>query len=502
METIDIFKLKSGTDIRGTASEGVDQITLTDDVVSRISKAFGQFVKDTYHKEVVTIAIGHDSRVSAERLKNCVSKALMSTQCNVVSVGLCSTPSMFMITKDTTLNVDGSIMLTASHHPSHKNGLKFFVKEGGLEGKDITTILNLADENNFCDKPFGCEISCNYIDMYCQILVDKVIQGVGRERPLEGFKIVVDAGNGAGGFYADKVLKPLGADTDGSQFLEPDGTFPNHIPNPENTQAMEAISSCVLKNKADLGVIFDTDVDRAAVVSSDGEEINRNKLIALISKILLDEKKPATMVTDSITSSQLNQFIVKEGGEHHRFKRGYKNVINEAIRLNLEGVYAPLAIETSGHAALMENFFLDDGAYLVTRLIIQMAKMKGSGQTLVDLICDLKMPKEESEIRMGFFTEDFKEYGLNVLSEFKKFAEKTSGLSLETPNFEGVRVNFDKENGDGWALLRMSLHDPIMPLNIESNSTGGVKIIAKKILEFIKEHELVNFENLTKFIEK
>ena len=132
-----------------------------------------------------------------------------------------------------------------------------------------------------------------------------------------------------------KVLEPLGADTSGSQFLEPDGSFPNHIPNPENEEAMHASTRAVLNSKADIGLIFDTDVDRAGAVDSTGREINRNRLIALISAILLEETPGATIVTDSITSSGLKLFIQnKLGGKHHRFKRGYKNVINEAIRLN------------------------------------------------------------------------------------------------------------------------------------------------------------------------
>ena len=139
---------------------------------------------------------------------------------------------------------------------------------------------------------------------------------------------MVDAGNGAGGFYVDRVLKPLGADTTGSQFLDPDGTFPNHVPNPENKEAMEAICQAVIAHQADLGIIFDTDVDRAAAVDHQGNELNRNRMIALISAIVLQEHPGSTIVTDSITSDGLTQFIEQQlGGKHHRFRRGYKNVI-------------------------------------------------------------------------------------------------------------------------------------------------------------------------------
>ena len=175
------------------------------------------------------------------------------------------------------------------------------------------------------------------MDTYAKILADKIRIATGSDKPLEGFRIVVDAGNGAGGFYADKVLKPLGANTDGSRFLEPDGSFPNHIPNPEDKEAMESITEAVKETGADLGIIFDTDVDRAGAVLSDGSELNRNRIIAMLSTILLRDHPGTTIVTDSITSTGLANFIAEKGGIHHRFKRGYRNVINESIRLNNQG---------------------------------------------------------------------------------------------------------------------------------------------------------------------
>lgn len=196
------------------------------------------------------------------------------------------------------------------------------------------------------------------------------------------------------------MLAPLGADASGSQFLEPDGSFPNHIPNPEDKTAMESIRGAVLANHADLGIIFDTDVDRAGAVDKNGREINRNRIIALISAILLHEHPGTAIVTDSITSSGLKTFIEEKGGIHHRFKRGYKNVINEAIRLNREGTDCQVAIETSGHGALKENYFLDDGAYLIAKILVQMARLKKEGKTIDELIADLQEPLEAKEYRM------------------------------------------------------------------------------------------------------
>lgn len=174
---------------------------------------------------------------------------------------------------------------------------------------------------------------------YVNGLKEKILSALGcakDEKPFSGLKIVVDAGNGAGGFFAERLLEPLGADITGSRFLEPDGRFPNHQPNPENADAMRSICDAVTETGADFGIIFDTDVDRAgAVLPSDGGVIalDRNRLIALMTAILVRQYGPITVVTDSITSTGLTDFINSLGCCHHRFKRGYRNVINEAKRL-------------------------------------------------------------------------------------------------------------------------------------------------------------------------
>ena len=337
------------------------------------------------------------------------------------------------------------------------------------------------------------------MDTYAAQLRKKVQDAAGCEQPLAGMRIVVDAGNGAGGFYCAKVLEPLGADTAGSRYLDPDGSFPNHIPNPENEAAMQSIMDAVQESKADLGIIFDTDVDRAGAVLSDGTELNRNRIIAMMAAILLREHPGTTIVTDSITSTGLAAFIRKHGGVHHRFKRGYRNVINESMRLNREGHDSQLAMETSGHGALKENYFLDDGAYLVTRLLIELARAKKEGYTLESLIADLAEPAESKEFRMNILVPDFKAYGQKIIDELNVYAASQPGWSVAPDNFEGVRVNLDKAHGDGWFLLRLSLHDPLIPLNIESDSVGGVRQIAAELAPFLRPFDQLDTSALLAF---
>ena len=508
MTTMEFLGLKNGSDVRGIATEGVQgqSVNLTAEAAENIAKAFCVWLISHTGKTRVRVAVGYDSRISSPTLCEAVVKGITETGHDAVVTGLSTTPSMFMLLKDEKRNSElpcqGSIMITASHLPFNRNGMKFFSENGGLESKDVTDILTWASTYRFAEvSTFGEKIERPYLDEYAASLVEKVRSATGEETPLAGKKIIVDAGNGAGGFFADKVLAPLGANTEGSQFLEPDGTFPNHIPNPENKEAMESICSAVKKANADLGIIFDTDVDRAGAVDKDGSEINRNRLIALISAILLSEKA-GTIVTDSVTSSGLAKFITERGGRHHRFKRGYKNVINESIRLNNAGEYSPLAIETSGHAALKENYFLDDGAYLITRLLIALAQASKDGKSLTDLIAELEMPKEALEIRLQFNPDcDFKNLGNQILKDFASYAQKTAYITPANDNFEGCRVNYDEAHGLGWALLRMSLHEPILPINIESDVEGGALKIAKKLYYFLKNYAYLDTTALRNTIE-
>lgn len=490
------FKIfKSGTDIRGVASEGVEgqSVNLTDEMVYKMADGFVLWLSKKLSKKAgdLTISVGRDSRISGPRIVASVTKAFTDDGVKVLDCGLASTPSMFMTTVD--LKCDGALQITASHHPFNRNGLKFFTRDGGLEASDIEEILTYAQENETPEKIGGGTVTpTNYMEQYSKNLRDMICREVNAEdyeHPLKGYKIVVDAGNGAGGFYASKVLEPLGADTTGSRYLDPDGMFPNHVPNPENEEAMQSICEAVKESKADLGVIFDTDVDRGGAVDSSGNEINRNRLVAVASAIALEGNDGGTVVTDSITSSGLKTFIEEDlKGKHYRYRRGYKNVINKALELNAQGINCPLAIETSGHAAMRENYFLDDGAYLCTKIIIKMAQLKQQGKELEDLTASLKEPVESKEIRFKIKEKDFREYGEKVIADLEKYAEAQEGWKIADDNREGIRVYFDKDNGDGWFLLRLSVHDPIMPLNIESDTKGGVDIIFNQLNTFLSRY--------------
>ena len=502
----ELLKLQNGSDVRGIALEGIagENVNLHPDEANVIAAAYVKWLSQKLDKPAaeLVITIGHDSRLSATSLKEAALQGILSAGAAARDCEMASTPAMFMSIVLPEIKADGAIMITASHLPFNRNGFKYFDKDGGLNKQDIAQIISYAETETSaqCDHAVGQLIEADLIDTYSAFLRKKVINEVdsqtNREKPLSGLKIVVDAGNGAGGFYAAKILEPLGADVSASQFLEPDGTFPNHAPNPENKEAMASICRRVVESGADLGLIFDTDVDRSSAVDKNGKEISRNGIVAMAAALIAKEHPGTTVVTDSITGDELTEYLEQcLGLKHLRFKRGYKNVINKSIELNAEGIDSQLAIETSGHAAYKENYFLDDGAYLATKIVIKAAQLMQQGEGIEVLLASLEEPKEAVEVRFPITGENFGEYGEEVLRGLKEWADAhaAEGVSVVEPNYEGVRLNFRCSGLSGWCLLRKSLHDPIMPLNVEVTE-GSCEEILEEVKGFLGDYPRVSIK--------
>lgn len=531
MNKLNYMSLQNGSDIRGIAMEGVagEEVNLTDEAIKNIITGFIYLLSNKLNAPMtdLRVSVGRDSRLSGEHIANVVCKTLQHLGVMVLNTGLASTPAMFMSTKLEHFNCHGAIMITASHLPKNRNGFKFFSASGGVSKDTISQILEIAQqradgkdlpgdlyengnlyENEMRHQQGAFTIQpIEHLDLmshYCEILRRQISVGLNKkEGPLKGMKILVDAGNGVGGFYASRVLEPLGAVVDGSLYLDPDGNFPNHIPNPEKEGATDDIIAKVKETSADLALVFDTDVDRVAAIDENGNLIARNAIIALAASLIYKAHPASYVVTDSITSPELTDFLQnKLNLKHYRYKRGYKNVIDKAKELGAEGKSCQLAIETSGHAAFKENYFLDDGAFLATKIVIEAARLKRENKGISTLISDLNEPVESREIRLPIKsssgsdderpdTTTIKENGDKVLKALENWAQNDGafhGATLEVPNYEGVRVNFPK----GWLLLRMSLHDPIMPLNVESSIAGGVDEILGYVKPVLKKFDFLD----------
>lgn len=498
--------LQNGSDIRGIAYAQKDlPANLTPESMEPIAKGVIRWLctqkqqAEKWQAGQLKIGIGHDSRITADALKNALVNAFVAFHVQVLDFGLATTPAMFMATQFAQYDCDLTIMITASHLPYYYNGLKLFTKEGGLEASDITKILTHSEIE--APLAFGTVQKCDLLTDYTAYLVAKIKAGMQTQaaQPLAGFHIIVDAGNGAGGFFVD-VLEALGADTTGSQFLAPDGYFPNHIPNPDNEEAMQSIQQAVLAQQADLGVIFDTDVDRSAVVDANGMIMNRNKLIAVLATIVLDEQPNSTIVTNSPTTDHLKAFIEEKGGKQVRYISGYRNVIGKMIALNAKGINTPLAIETSGHAAFRENFDLDDGAYVIAKILMLLPTLAQKGQTLTTLIASLKQPAETAELRLPIQATDVVAYGQGVIRDLAAEISTINGLTIDPENEEGLRVTATQPFGVGWLLLRLSLHEPLLVLRVENDEVGQNKHLLATLAPFFSTYAALDTRTLQQFL--
>lgn len=528
-EEIDkIKRLQNGSDVRGVALQGEKgrTVDLTPPAVEAIAESFGEWLLSKLRDEgevvdEVKVSIGRDPRVSGVTLSAALFSGLGRVGCLVFDMGLATTPACFMSTLLPPFEYDASIMMTASHLPWTRNGLKFFTKRGGLTSTEVEEICDKAARkyanrqvkvsNPLRNPPVRVDFMSNYAKHLRDIIKERVNHPSHFDTPLEGFKIIVNAGNGSGGFFTWDVLDKLGADTFGSLHLNPDGMFPNHIPNPEDKKAMSLTRSAVLDHSADLGIVFDTDVDRSGVVDCKGNPINGDRLIALMSAIVLREHPGTTIVTDARTSVGLSRFIADRGGRHCLYRVGYRNVIDKGVQLNEDGIETHLMMETSGHGALKENHFLDDGAYMVVKIIIEMVRMKlaGSNEGIGSLIQDLEEPLESVEIRMDVISEPrhAKAKAVEAIETFRNYVEegRIEGWELDScgdcwvnegclvdlndnpapvdAHMYRVRV-FDEEGEEyGWVHLRQSIHNPNIAVNMQSNVPGGCHSMAKTLTD-------------------
>ncbi len=506
-----LLSLQNGSDIRGVATDGIigESVTLTQDKVAKLGRGFVLWLKGWFKpaplRPRLRVAIGMDARLTGPEFAETLKRAITEAGADALCCGLATTPAMLFSTLHDGLDVDGAIMLTGSHLSFNKNGMKFFRDGSEVDKSQLTEIIGLASDGVVDGNVEHGEVHIfNLLSEYSHSLREKIkadLRGVAddEERPLIGLRIVVDAGNGSGGFFAKRVLEPLGADTTGSQFLTPDGRFPNHVPNPEDYEAMRSVSTAVVMSNADMGIIFDSDVDRVAIVDDEGRAINRNEFVAMAAAITLEEHPGTSIVTDSITSTGLTEFVEGVlGGHQCRYQRGYRNVIGEAIRKDEAGKPTWLAVETSGHAAFKENHFCDDGAYFATKVIIRLTKLKHEGKKLFSLIERLPVPQESNEYRLTILESDFSRAAIRALDGLRQYVAQISGWEEVNQNHDGLRVMCNDEKESGWFLFRLSLHSPVMVLNVESDVLGGSREIVDKLKMFFRNVRSIDSSSLYK----
>jgi phosphomannomutase len=491
--------------------------------------------------DIITIALGQDPRTHGMRLIDALARGAESRLpdggVRVVYTGIATTPACAAFCR--VLNkADATVMVTASHLPGDRNGLKLYTAAAsGMTREDITELGvramvhvealyadGVLPPSSGHDSVF-CSEWVDWMPLYADTLQQAVVREVcgvsgtadsDNAQPLRGLKIVLNPGNGAGGFF-QTVLENLGADCTCSIHLEPDGTFPNGVPNPENERMiLKTLQTCE-EAQADLGIMLDTDADRCGFIvprtviqdettgaitkRSDYEPLNRNRLIALLGVVFSRSDPGSAVVTDSVTSEGLTTFLEdKLGLTHVRYLKGYANVINKAKELTESGeLNAALAIETSGHCAMKENDYLDDGTYTAVKVVSLLARERAAGTaSLLDLIqdmpeladiCELRCPTIDRSLETMREVFDYCALAMERACEDSNQDIATQGWEIDTDNLEGIRI---RTGNGGFMMLRKSLHDPIISLQIEGRSKQEVRTqVLEPLLRIFESDELI-----------
>ena len=424
-------------DIRGIV--GTD---LTPASVTSIGKAIGTYIRRGNGKKMI---LGRDVRSSSVEFCNILSKALNSTGCNVIDIGMVPTPVLYFALHH--FNADGGVMITGSHNPPEFNGFKISQGFHSLYGEKVQELKGLIEVNDF-EVGTGTTkqqpVLAEYMEKICSIL----------EIPRK-IKVVVDGGNGCFGIVGPDLLKKLGQ-TPIELFSEPDGTFPNHHPDPTVSEHLTDLIEKVRLENAELGIGFDGDADRIGVVDEKGNILWGDQLLTIFARDILSRNPGATIVGEVKCSQNLYKDIKKHGGVPVMAAAGHSLIKNK-----MRETGALLAGEMSGHICFSDNYYgFDDAIFAACRVLQIVAQ---SNKKVSEMLADLPETAYTPEIRIDC-PDDQKFKIVRELTEI--FREK-----YEVIDIDGVRVNFD----DGWALIRASNTQPVLVLRLEAVTKERLK---------------------------
>ncbi len=438
-------------DIRGV----VDQ-DLTEGAVQLIGKGLGTLVRKAGGSRVV---VGRDCRLSGERFSARMIAGLRATGVSVVDIGVVPTPLVYFAAH-TLPGMDGLCMITGSHNPPEYNGLKLGVGKTTLHGAEVQELRRLVESGKFATGAGEVE-SRDVVPAYRAYVVKNLELGPRK------LKVVVDAGNGTGGVVAVPLFRELGIEVV-PLFLEMDGRFPNHHPDPTVEKNLEHLKAKVLEVKADLGIAYDGDADRVGAVDEKGQVLWGDQLMILFSRALLEESPGAAIVGEVKCSMNLYDDIAKKGGRPIMWKAGHSLI---KAKMREEG--ALLAGEMSGHIFFAHRWFgFDDGVYSSARLLELLSRTQAPLSTLLD---DVPRTYASPEVRVDC-PEDKK-------FEVVRRAQEWFSSRYESVTVDGVRVTFP----DGWGLVRASNTQALLVLRFEATSEARLADIERLVRGKVEE---------------
>lgn len=440
-------------DIRGIVADDLQV-----EVVELLGKAYGTYMVD---KGAKVVTVGRDVRTTSLTLKNALVKGMMSTGLEVIDVGEVPTPVLYY--SIVFYKTDGGIMVTGSHNPREYNGFKMCLGLAPIFGTEIQRLRHIIDGKAFAAGK-GSYHEKTIISQYIQMITEKIHLD-------KKFKIVIDAGNGTAGTIAPKIFRKLGCEVI-ELYCEPDGTFPNHLPDPTKLEYIKDLQDLVIEHQADLGLGFDGDTDRVGAIDELGRVVWADKLISLLAREI-NQKNPGQKILFDVKCSQgLIEDIQTHGGVPVMWKTGHS-----LLKAKMKELHNPLAGEMSGHIFFADDFYgYDDAIYVAARLVQMLSR---APHTLSELSDSFPKFYSTPEIRVDTTEAD----KFRIVDEVREYFRK----KYEIIDVDGVRILY----GDGWGLVRASNTQPVLVVRFEAKTEDRVHAIMNEVISKLREYPTV-----------
>ncbi len=457
-------------DIRGTVAG--DSPQLTPQVATLVGQAYGTYMIRTFQTDHVFV--GSDNRLTSPPLKKAVIEGLVKTGLHVTDIGTVMTPTVYFASAQHGPK-GGGIQITGSHLALQYNGIKMAFGRLALSGEQIQAILQLIQQDDFEKGAGKLDSDLDMVKKHMDTIASKVKLGPRKLR------IVVDAGNGMSGHYMEPVYRKLGIDVV-CLYCEPDGTFPHHLPNPEDPETTRDLEEAVVREKADLGIGFDGDADRCGIIDEHGHHVAADRLLALLSRDLLQRHPGAKVVFDVKSSQALDDEIRKHGGIPIMWKAGHSLM---KAKMAEEG--ALIGGEVSGHMFIGEDYYGFDDAPLVSLKVLEI--MSKTKQTVTEIFDTIPKLVASPEIIMST-PDDVK---FNVIAGLTKKLQ----AKFDVNTVDGARAAFP----NGWGLVRASNTQPAITMRFEARTRPQVVEYMQYFDKLLDDYPQVDRTDLRKQIE-
>ena len=423
-------------DIRGTVAG--DSVQITPDLARLVGKALGTYLPREFGTD--HMFVGQDNRASSQSLRMALMEGVASTGLNVTDIGEVMTPTVYFASASYSGKGAG-VMITGSHLATKYNGIKMAYGALALADQQILDLLAIIQQDAFAVGEGKVDRDFNMLHEH----MEKIKSMVKIERPL---KVVLDAGNGMSGVPVPPMLADLGIEVT-CLYCESDGTYPNHLPNPEDPETTKDLEAKVVEVGADLGLGFDGDLDRCGFIDNKGHHIAADRLLALLARDLLTRDKGASIVFDVKASKALADEITKDGGVPVMWKTGHS-----LMKRKMHEIHSPLGGEVSGHLFIGENYYGFDDAPLVALKTLEI--ISRSNKSVAELFAEIPTLPATPEIIMD--APDNVKFQI-IDDMVKELEEKYKVITLD-----GARAEFD----NGWGLVRASNTQPAITMRFEA----------------------------------